>query len=336
MPPTLVIPPTPVLEWVVRHEKDFQPPIGNKLMHRGRCLSVMFVGGPNSRTDFHSSEGSEVFVQLRGAAEVVTIQRGKRKVVRIPQGSVFGLPSRVPHSPQRKADTVGLVLERQRTPGQEFDRMTWFTDFEACDVVEWERYFPCEDLGKDLKPVAEEYAARKREAAAAGTALRPPPASAQPCAPHAAWPLDVPDPRPLLKVMREAVDRRAAVAVLERNPDAGFTAVVDASARSTIPRGDAEVFVMQLEGSCSLRDGSSTSTSTSASVSGAELAALPRGACVVVDVSSGALDMVRASPDSVSLVVAVRRPFHVAHDRDRGQRGSATATGSGDDASSRL
>jgi len=39
---------------------------------------------------------------------------------------VFVLPSRVQHSPQRKEDTVGLVIERERLPeetdGLRYDR----------------------------------------------------------------------------------------------------------------------------------------------------------------------------------------------------------------------
>ena len=38
-----------------------------------------------------------------------TMERGQRRSVRIPEGHVFCLPGRVPHSPQRLAGTVGLV-----------------------------------------------------------------------------------------------------------------------------------------------------------------------------------------------------------------------------------
>ena len=40
------------------------------------------------------------------------------------QGEVFCLPGRVPHSPQRLAGTVGLVIERERLPS-EMDGMRW-------------------------------------------------------------------------------------------------------------------------------------------------------------------------------------------------------------------
>jgi len=42
-----------------------------QLMHKGQ-LSIMFVGGPNTRTDFHVEEGSELFLQIRGHMELPT------------------------------------------------------------------------------------------------------------------------------------------------------------------------------------------------------------------------------------------------------------------------
>jgi len=67
------------------------------------------------------------------------------------------LPSRVKHSPRRLADSLGLVIERQRRPG-ELDSLSWFVDGENDEVL-WEKYFKCRDLGKDLVPVVEEFKA---------------------------------------------------------------------------------------------------------------------------------------------------------------------------------
>lgn len=41
---------------------------------------------------------------------------GEFKDVEIKEGEVFVLPGLVPHSPQRFADTLGLVIERRRKP----------------------------------------------------------------------------------------------------------------------------------------------------------------------------------------------------------------------------
>lgn len=143
-------------DWCERHEADFVPPICNRLMHRGQ-LTVMIVGGPNTRKDFHLEEGSEFFFQLRGNMELPTVQRGKRKLVKIDQGQVFCLPSRIPHSPQRPMEgSLGLVIERRRE-NCELDGLIYYTDFETCEKVRWERFFECKDLGKDLVPVAKAY-----------------------------------------------------------------------------------------------------------------------------------------------------------------------------------
>jgi 3-hydroxyanthranilate 3,4-dioxygenase len=87
--------------WYETHKEQFAPPVCNKLMHRNQ-LTAMFVGGPNTRTDFHLDQSSEFFYQMRGNMHLPIIEHGgQRRVVHIRQGQVFLLPSRVPHSPQR-------------------------------------------------------------------------------------------------------------------------------------------------------------------------------------------------------------------------------------------
>ena len=138
--------------WLRDNAASFAPPVMNKLLHRDQ-LSVMFVGGPNRREDFHLEEGSEFFFQLRGDMELPTLQAGRRELVRIHEGEGYLLPSRIPHSPQRPdAGSIGLVVERRRSE-RELDGLRFYTDFEACDAVLWEQYFHCSDLGKDLAPV---------------------------------------------------------------------------------------------------------------------------------------------------------------------------------------
>ena len=117
--------------------------------------AVMFVGGPNTRTDFHIDQSSEFFWMLKGNMELPIIERGKKRVVSIREGEVFLLPPRIPHSPQRpEKGSLGLVIERERNrDANELDGLRWYTDFRTCDKVLWERYFYCGDLGRDLVPV---------------------------------------------------------------------------------------------------------------------------------------------------------------------------------------
>eukprot|EP01134_Creolimax_fragrantissima_P000082 CFRG0082T1 len=147
-----------VEQWREENKALFNPPVCNHLMHK-KQLSVMFVGGPNTRTDFHLDESSEFFFQMKGNMELPTIQNGKRKIVKINEGQVWLLKSRIPHSPQRpEVDSFGLVVERSREQ-DELDGLRWYTDFEKCDEILWEKYFHCGDLGRDLVPVVHEFKA---------------------------------------------------------------------------------------------------------------------------------------------------------------------------------
>ena len=60
-----------VPQWRAEHIASFAPPICNKLMHKD-FLSVMFVGGPNTRTDFHLDHSSE---SARGRLPAHRVQR---------------------------------------------------------------------------------------------------------------------------------------------------------------------------------------------------------------------------------------------------------------------
>jgi len=142
--------------WYQENRDLFDPPVCNKLMHKDQ-LNVMFVGGPNTRTDFHIELGSEFFFQFKGNMELPTVQQGKRKLVKINEGQVFCLPARIPHSPQRPMEgSLGLVVERSREQ-TELDGLRWYSDFEKCDEILWEHFFQCSDLGKDLVPVVKTF-----------------------------------------------------------------------------------------------------------------------------------------------------------------------------------
>lgn len=41
---------------------------------------------------------------------------------------IFLLPARVPHSPQRLANTIGLVIERERVEGKEYDGLRYMNE----------------------------------------------------------------------------------------------------------------------------------------------------------------------------------------------------------------
>jgi 3-hydroxyanthranilate 3,4-dioxygenase len=142
-------------EWLEKNKDQFHPPVCNKLLHNEQ-LSIMFVGGPNERSDFHMEEGSEFFYQLKGEMTLGTVQQGKAKFVKIRQGEVFLLPSRIPHSPRRGENSLGLVVERRRDKDEK-DCLRWYTDDSTCTDVLFEKYFHLTALEKDLVPVVKEF-----------------------------------------------------------------------------------------------------------------------------------------------------------------------------------
>ncbi|XP_003262832.1 3-hydroxyanthranilate 3,4-dioxygenase [Nomascus leucogenys] len=142
-----------VRAWVEENRGSFQPPVCNKLMHQEQ-LKVMFVGGPNTRKDYHIEEGEEVFYQLEGDMVLRVLEQGKHRDVIIRQGEIFLLPARVPHSPQRFANTVGLVVERRRLE-TELDGLRYYVG-DTMDVL-FEKWFYCKDLGTQLAPIIQEF-----------------------------------------------------------------------------------------------------------------------------------------------------------------------------------
>ena len=70
-----------VEEWIKENESSFSPPVCNKLMHK-KQLTVMYVGGPNSREDFHIEEGSEFFFQMKVRGEKRERIRGNKRKMR--------------------------------------------------------------------------------------------------------------------------------------------------------------------------------------------------------------------------------------------------------------
>ncbi len=72
------------------------------------------------------------------------------KDVVIKEGEFFLLPARIPHSPQRTANSCGLVIERRRNLDEK-DSVRWFVP-DTSDVL-YDKWFYCEDLGTVLVPL---------------------------------------------------------------------------------------------------------------------------------------------------------------------------------------
>ena len=96
--------------WIYDHRHMLKPPVCNQQVFEENDFIVMVVGGPNSRTDYHYDEGPEFFYQLEGEMLLRTIQEGKRVDITVGEGEILLLPPKVPHSPQRFENTVGLIV----------------------------------------------------------------------------------------------------------------------------------------------------------------------------------------------------------------------------------
>ncbi|MBV6654582.1 MAG: 3-hydroxyanthranilate 3,4-dioxygenase [Mameliella sp.] len=137
-------------KWVDDNRHLLKPPVGNKQVYIGNDdYIVMVVGGPNGRKDYHWEEGEELFYQIEGDITLKIInEAGEPEDIQIKEGEMFLLPPRIPHSPQRPADTVGLVIERYRKE-DEMDKLMWFCD--NCNHKLHEEVFPLEDIVTQLK-----------------------------------------------------------------------------------------------------------------------------------------------------------------------------------------
>jgi 3-hydroxyanthranilate 3,4-dioxygenase len=136
--------------WINEHRQLLKPPVGNKLIYHDTEFIIMVVGGPNARRDFHVDPAEEFFHQLEGEMSLRVMQDGQPHEVPIRAGEVLLLPPRVPHSPQRPAGSVGLVVERRRRPG-ELDGFQWYC--ERCHALLYEEQLAVTDIETQLPPV---------------------------------------------------------------------------------------------------------------------------------------------------------------------------------------
>ncbi|WP_206860872.1 3-hydroxyanthranilate 3,4-dioxygenase [Lysobacter changpingensis] len=143
--------------WIEEHRHLLKPPVGNKVIYVGDFI-VMVVGGPNQRTDYHFDEGAEWFYQLEGEMVLRIQEDGKARDIPIKAGEIFLLPPRVPHSPQRMPESIGLVIERRRRP-EELDGLMWFC--ERCNHKLYEEFFPLRNIETDFPPVFDRFYASR-------------------------------------------------------------------------------------------------------------------------------------------------------------------------------
>jgi 3-hydroxyanthranilate 3,4-dioxygenase len=148
--------PVNMKQWIEDNKHLLQPPVGNKLIYGPETeFQVQIVGGPNTRTDYHSEVAEEFFYQIQGDMLLRVVDGGIFRDIVIREGEVFLLPGNIPHSPQRYPNTVGLVIERKRVPDEPLDGLRWYCS--KCHGIVLHDQFHCQNLGTQLKVKIEKY-----------------------------------------------------------------------------------------------------------------------------------------------------------------------------------
>ncbi|MAO46542.1 MAG: 3-hydroxyanthranilate 3,4-dioxygenase [Crocinitomicaceae bacterium] len=138
-------------KWIEENRDLLKPPVGNKNLYvdSGDYI-VMIVAGPNARMDYHYNETEELFYQIEGDIVLKTQQNGIMVEVPIKAGEMFLLPSKIPHSPVRSENSIGLVIERKREAHHQ-DGLLWYSEKE--NVLLYEEYFHLKNIETDFLPV---------------------------------------------------------------------------------------------------------------------------------------------------------------------------------------
>jgi 3-hydroxyanthranilate 3,4-dioxygenase len=141
-------------QWIEENRHLLKPPVGNKCVWPNRDYIVMVVGGPNSRKDYHYNETPEFFYQIEGDMVLKIMNQGVPEEIHIKEGDIYLLPPKVPHSPQRGVDTIGLVIEYPRLHN-ELDALEWYC--EQCHEPLYRESFELNNIEKDMPVIFDKF-----------------------------------------------------------------------------------------------------------------------------------------------------------------------------------
>ena len=135
--------------WIAGAMSGDMGSVGNKEVFRHADFIFMIVKGPNRRNDFHVDPYDEIFYQLKGTIYVKHRDAaGQEHVAEVQEGAVMIINAGTPHLPMRPPDTLGLVIERPRVPGEQ-DGIVWYCD--ACGKILQHLELDCQDIEIQLQ-----------------------------------------------------------------------------------------------------------------------------------------------------------------------------------------
>ena len=86
---------------------------------------------------------------------VLKIQEdGEAVDVPIKEGEIFLLPPEVPHSPQRSAGSIGMVIERKRDSSHT-DGLMWYC--QNCNDLLYKEFFPLKNIMTQMQGVFDKF-----------------------------------------------------------------------------------------------------------------------------------------------------------------------------------
>lgn len=92
----MVAPPLNFPKWLEENRHLLQPPVGNFCLFKSQDYTVMAVGGPNARSDYHFQPTEEFFYQVQGDMLLKIVEDGEFKDIPIKEGEMFMLPGAFP------------------------------------------------------------------------------------------------------------------------------------------------------------------------------------------------------------------------------------------------
>jgi 3-hydroxyanthranilate 3,4-dioxygenase len=160
-----------LVTWIAQAMSGDMGSVGNKEVFRHSDFIFMIVKGPNRRNDFHIDPYDEIFYQLKGTIYVKHLDAaGQARVSAVQEGEVMMINAFTPHLPIRPPDTIGLVVERPRVPGEK-DGIVWYC--QACGHTLHALELDCQDIETQLKEALDHFNANLvlRTCAQCGTVL---------------------------------------------------------------------------------------------------------------------------------------------------------------------